>query len=510
MNNSVRFAALFAGLTKAYGCYRIDKTTKADGRGKINGRGKTINGRITFKRYEEHLKGDIGIGIVPIQEDNTCCFAAIDVDQYDIDHVSLAKEIEVMDMPLMLCRTKSGGAHLYTFFDPPVPANIVRKALGSYAAKLGIGSSEIFPKQDEVGKEDVGNWINIPFFDVEFTVRGWWTSDGEQSFENFLDVAEGLSKNNPISNMGLTNFIPEGMPPCLQYYFENGAPEGSRNEILYGLGVFLKKSSPDDIEDLLTGYNYRVMSPPLTVREIAQVIKSVKKRDYQYKCKNSIFSERCNHIICKSMKYGVGADFRALYSDQNMGCLTKYLTDPPKWVLDINGVDVEFNTPELMNYQQVRVLALERANVILPPVKQEEWLLLLKEKVEVMKTIEAPNDATKMGDLTSIMADFIQIAERSTGGRIDLLRGIPVKDKLPNGEDPVIYFRSQDFIGYLKRKKIVLNISGNDLWMAMRHCGCGHTRLKVSENKSIQTWYIRLDEDMTTPIFSPMVEEIDI
>lgn len=491
-----QFIITFSGLKKAYGVYR-------------NGRGKTVRSQITNKQYEQHLNGSVGLGVVPINEQNECNFAVIDIDEDTIDHTYLASQIEAMEMPLLVCRSKSGGAHLYTFMDPPVPAVVARKALGLYASRLGYGSSEIFPKQDVINDGDIGNWINLPFFDCGNTIRGWWTSEGEKPLEEFIQAAQSLSSNNPIKGMTITDFVPEGMPPCLAYYFENGVPEGGRNEVLYNLAVFLRKSNPDNIEDQIHTLNYKIMNPPLTVREVTSVVKSIKRKDYQYKCKMPMFSERCNHVACKTMKFGVGGDFRAQYSDQVMGCLTKYLTDPPKWVMDVNGVNVEFNTDELMNYQRVRVLALERANVIIPPVKQEDWLILLKGKVETMKTVEAPDDATRLGDLASILADFIQIAERSTGGRTDLLRGIPVKDKLPAGE-PVIYFRSNDFIAYLKRKKVVLNISGNDLWMNLRQCGCGHTRLKISEGKSIQTWYVYLEEDMITPRFSPMVDEIDI
>jgi hypothetical protein len=159
-------------------------------------------------------------------------------------------------------------------------------------------------------------------------------------------------------------------------------------------------------------------------------------------------------------------------------------------------MDVELNTEELMNYQRVRCLSMERANIIAPPMKQEEWLMTLKERLEHVRIIEAPDDASTEGDIMQTLSEFIQIAERSQQGRDDLLRGIPVKDKIfEMGETiPVIMFRSQDFLLYLKRRKISFNVTGNLLWMQMRALGVGHTKIK-HKNVTIQIWYVPMSPD---------------
>ena len=48
--------------------------------------------------------------------------------------------------------------------------------------------------------------------------------------------------------------------------------------------MFLKKSQPDDWENLLHDYNHRFMQPPLTVQEVQGVAKSLRKKEYTYGC----------------------------------------------------------------------------------------------------------------------------------------------------------------------------------------------------------------------------------
>ena len=50
----------------------------------------------------------------------------------------------------MLCRSKSGGAHIYLFIDEPVSASLLQRKLRQLAASIGFGQAEIFPKQTQL------------------------------------------------------------------------------------------------------------------------------------------------------------------------------------------------------------------------------------------------------------------------------------------------------------------------------------------------------------------------
>jgi len=50
----------------------------------------------------------------------------IDIDTYPFDHLSLIKKIREEQLPLIVFRSKSGGAHVYCFIKEFVPAILMR------------------------------------------------------------------------------------------------------------------------------------------------------------------------------------------------------------------------------------------------------------------------------------------------------------------------------------------------------------------------------------------------
>lgn len=497
-----RFMTLYSGLQRAFGLFK-------------SGRAKTIRQSVTYEDYDKHLNGGMGLGIVPVNEDSLCYFGVIDIDINDIDHQRLYDQIQYYKYPLVTCRSKSGGAHLYTFTKKPVPARFIRKLLAKWAAELGYGSSEVFPKQDALHNNDVGNWINLPYYDVMGDcVRFAIDKEGAMTLPKFLDIAETMAKNNDLeSEFGEQELEPDGMPPCLSYFYHSGAGEGGRNEVLYSMGVYARKSDQVDVEDFLFRMNFKMIDPPLPAREIKTLLASVKKTNYQYKCKHPLFKQHCNPELCKRLKFGIGTgmDKDGDYDEHMIGALTKFLTSPVRWMIDVNGVDVELNTEELMNYQKVRCVSMERANIIAPPMKQEAWLLVLKERLTNVKEVDAPEDASVDGDIYQILGEFIQIAERGQQGREDLSRGIPVRDFIMElGEKtPVILFRSQDLLTYIKRRRINLNMTNNILWMQLRKMGVGHTKIRF-KSTVLQVWYIHTTDDYLTPVLEPINPTLEI
>ena len=58
---------------------------------------------------------------------------------------------------------------------------------------LGTVAAKIFPKQEQILVErgDVGNFINLPYFDAKQTLRYAIKEDGEPaSLEEFLDLVD--------------------------------------------------------------------------------------------------------------------------------------------------------------------------------------------------------------------------------------------------------------------------------------------------------------------------------
>ena len=120
-----RFRALFAGLDRAYGTYRL--TGQVTEGGKREGVATTERGPVTQNLWEAHLSGTQGLGIIPIQDGDTCTFGAIDVDIYcTLDHGAVAATVAQRGWPLVTCCSKSGGLHLFLFTAQPETAGRVQ------------------------------------------------------------------------------------------------------------------------------------------------------------------------------------------------------------------------------------------------------------------------------------------------------------------------------------------------------------------------------------------------
>ena len=161
--------------------------------GKEEARYEIVRAPLTADLVQKHLDGELGVGSIPIDETNKCRFGALDIDDYNLDLPVLLAKVRRFKLPLVLCRSKSGGAHLFLFLSEKVAASEVRDRLAEFASVLGWGNCEIFPKQEELLAErgDVGNFINLPYQNAKYTTRYALQKNGNSlDLEKFLDLAE--------------------------------------------------------------------------------------------------------------------------------------------------------------------------------------------------------------------------------------------------------------------------------------------------------------------------------
>ena len=229
MTTAKRFLALFEGYEGAHGqTYVLERRRH----GKTQAKYEIVREPLTEELVQDHLDGKRGVGSIPINANNKCRFGALDIDDYNLDLAALYQKVQRLKLPLTTCRSKSGGAHLFLFLAEEVPAADVREKLAEFSSALGFGTCEIFPKQEEVHHDrgDVGNFINLPYFNVKYTTRYALDSDGESlDIELFLDSAESSRKTfkelRAFPKGTDTEVIPNG-PPCLQQLTTTGIPEG--------------------------------------------------------------------------------------------------------------------------------------------------------------------------------------------------------------------------------------------------------------------------------------------
>jgi Primase C terminal 1 (PriCT-1) len=468
------FSNLFRGSSLAHGIWE-----------KSTGNMTTVLTPATEEDYRKHLVGDLGLGIVPVNENGSCYFGAIDIDIDTVDHKELYARVVARKLPLTVCRSKSGGAHLYVFFNEPNPATATQALLKKWAGLLGFPSkTEIFPKQTRSTATNVGNWLNLPYLNAENTVRYAVNNSGSLDIEAFLTSIKYYTGNEDIDeNLG-SNLIQIGqMPPCLKELTNEGLPTGTRNVGLFSYGVFYRKSSPNGWADKLRYHNQNYVSPPLDSREVEALIKSLEARQYQYKCDEEPLCSHCDRKTCLTLPYGIG--HKPWEDDNNfdeitVGNLRKILTDPPTYILEVNSRDIHLNSDEFRVFERLRKRIFEIQDAVIRPIKQQQWEQKIKGLLATKTDIEAPDDASMFGAVSNKIDDFLSLSDRSKG-REDLLRGLPIIDK------ERVLFQVDSLQRYLISQKVT--IANPDLYSLLHQRGCTYALIKI-KGKVIRAWSI--------------------
>ena len=109
----------------------------------------------------------------PLLPDESCWFLAVDFDKktWKEDASAFLATCREFNVPATLERSRSGnGAHIWFFFERPVPAGAARR-LGTLLLtrtmerrhQLGLDSYDrFFPNQDTMPKGGFGNLIALP------------------------------------------------------------------------------------------------------------------------------------------------------------------------------------------------------------------------------------------------------------------------------------------------------------------------------------------------------------
>lgn len=477
-----RFADLFQGFSRAYGQYTKPKPTE---RGKAEGRASTVASPTTIRQWQSHLIGDTGLGVIALRDDDTVAFAAIDIDVYNLNHVQLEEKIKKLNLPLVICRSKSGGAHCYLFLSIPLPADDIRKMLDSWAAALGFGGVEVFPKQSyRATPQDIGNWINLPYFEAEKTMR-YAIKDGQAlSLIEFLDYAEAskadatrLETVKLISGEVEIIWYKDG-PICLQHYEALGAfPEGMRNDSMLRTGVFLKKAFADEWQNKLPLYNAKFCDPPLPLSEINTIIKSLSRKDYDVKCGGPY----CDKKKCKAAKYGCGITANGANRPE-IGGITKYDGDPVIWAIEVDGKRLTCSTDTLLSQSAFNSLCMEKINRVPGSMPKHRWEQQLDELMANVDVVPVPEDASMKGQFMVLLETYCTQTNRQAKVMDEVRQGKPYR------HEGKIYFQSNYLFEFLAEKRFKLE-SFHQAWQWLREVGGDKKFVKI-KGKGCNVWII--------------------
>ena len=444
------FFAIFEGFRESYGTYTLTGETRSGG--KILGNAASVKGKVTRDLWNAHLEGKQSLGIIPINEESNARFAAIDIDVYPLDLHALVTKINEANLPLTVCRTKSGGAHLYLFLTEVMPVVKMHAKLKEMAAFLGYGLADIYPRQTKIliSRGDVGNWINMPYFGGDTTNRYALSNKGERlTTYQFVEYVNEI-KVSPTDLIRLKLTIADklpGGPPCLNHLANQGFPPGSRNNGLLNLAVYAKKCYGESWAQRVEWYNHTYMQPHLATKEVLDIIRSVQKKDYNYTCKSQPIEPFCNAAICRTCEHGIGG---AELGMPKIGSLAKLATMPPIWFLDVEteqgAARVELTTEELQSPRLYQAKCMTYLNVMPICQKQEHWQTVVCNLLKEVNIIDVPKEATPNGQLMEHLESFCTSKVTARVAE-EILLGKPW---INNDQ---IHFRLNDFLKYLERVK---------------------------------------------------------
>jgi hypothetical protein len=456
-----RFMALYRGHDRMHGTHGSTNFNADKGKNEIGRTARTLREPPTRELWIEHLEGRRPLGIAPVMDppegESEChvVWGCVDVDEYAMPagfHEDLSKRLTKMQIPLTVVRTKSGGAHLMLFLAEPERSSVVQAYLRSVASALGFGGSEIFPKQTRLQSDEFASWLNMPYFGADKSDRYAIGASGRGlTMVEFLTAAESRVQQvcpKPVSGTQVAKAARRGTPrssatralstggdfetgpPCLEMLVAQGFPAGERNNGLVALATFAKLKYGDDWEEKVHEWNEKYMDPPKEAQEVKDVIKQVRKHDYNYRCNDVPLVGFCNSRACRSRKHGVAATRNGEGGWTEVANLRFTEHTNRIFFLDVDDVTIQVNAEVLPRLDRMKVAALEQGAKLFPITwKQADWDVKLQGLMQNAVIVPVPLDVSVLGEFKALLEDFVDADVKSASAATDIVRGRPWFDR---------------------------------------------------------------------------------
>lgn len=491
-----KFKEFFTGKERDFGRHTYNFTD--DGK-KEEGKSWTVKDTlITLDDYNSHLLGKQGLGIIPITENNTCKFTVIDIDIYDKSLEMFLRAIDKHNFPLVPFKSKSGGLHIYVFFDEFVQVkdaiDITKKIASILSIDVFVKQTkgtlvEIFPKQ--TFNKDRGSWINLPYYNSAKTRQAAIKLGKELSLEDcILLIEQRITNIESIKNF-LSSLPYNDAPPCLQsmYLLDAVGENEGRNNYLFSWGAYFKKKDENYFEQHLYEINASMKAPIPDSELEATIIKSLRKKDYNYKCTQYPCVAFCNKSECKLREYGVGK-VDGYFSNLEYGQLKQYKTSQPyyEWEIRQQG-DEDFKTLKFKNEDEIirqdafLKLCLRELYVLPIKLKQTEWFKVVNQSLQEI-AIEKIDEEDEMSVLTLFRTLFIEfLMNRSMAANKEQLLA---KKVYLDASKKEYLFRAKDLSEYLYVTKNFKFLQPGEINGILKDMGCLGKKVTTESNKQVR------------------------
>lgn len=412
------FINFFGGNSEKYGSHKYDKNEEVvEGKkeeGKWSGWVKDEYKNFikpTVDTYREHLEGKSAMGVCPIRTGNKVKFAVIDYDVYK-NQKRAVNYIYENNFPLLCFRSKSGGLHLYMFFEEEIPAKQAKEIMKRFLPLLNLSSkTEIFPKQDRLKGEESGSWINLPYFNIAEPKSYLFGNDLEQmSLAEALNIISSKLQTSTIVDDFFDTLEYSDAPPCLQALALHGVTE-NRNIYLFNLATYLKSKYGKGTEFAVQLAQANTeLTKPLPANEITAMVGSHESKNYAYKCKEEPLCSHCNAKECKTREFGVGGGI-GVVSNLDFEELTQYRAEETAYYeWKVNGVMLHFKDEgEIIMQDSFRKQCMRKLHVVPQKLKNDTWTGIINTSLEniIVKDIEEASSLDPFSMFRLFLKEFL-------------------------------------------------------------------------------------------------------
>ena len=508
--DSKRFAQLFRGKTNTYVKNELPKERPVEGQ-KLKTKITNNEGKVDPELLMNHLEGNFGVGVCPVNAEGKCFFGVLDIDYYQPKIKRVLHFISEYQLPLLPFRSKSGGLHVYIMVSKAVSAKTMREVLNSisYYFSLdtiyGKGKVEVFPKQDKA--EGFGSSVTLPYFNAEEPYTYLLDLDGNPvEFKEALTYIQGHITTMEAVKDALDKLPFNDAPPCIQRILlseEVGGEDTGRNNFLFSYAVYAKKKYGNGFEDYVRECN-NSFEVPLDDNAVTQTCESVKNNEYLYKCKDIPCNSFCNKTECRKREYGLGKD-KGHFMDVDFGQLYRYKTAEPYyiWKLRLQGQeqwkDVIFKDEGyLLDQRNFAKMCVRYLNKAPYHVSDNDWCNTLNSVLPNIIDVEVKQetDTTGLSMLRNAFTQYLSNKQARRDCPYQIRVGLCVR-QMENGVAKY-YFTHRGFSDYLRNQKISFDYAM--LRETLKSFGAVEDSLR---------YFDALDEEHNFPCWSK-VEDTDI
>jgi hypothetical protein len=337
----------------------------------------------------------------------------------------------------------------------------------------------------------------MPYFGGDLTVRCGFDATGRKlNLREFVDYAESKQIDEKYLRERIftpseesDNPLLEGAPPCVcMAANQGGFPEGTRNDSMFNVAIFCRKkwSDGEEWQAQLRDLNKLLCDPPLSDYEVAQLIKSVKKREtYEMRCNGPY----CNKKKCREALFGRGPQYTDVGID--IDAVTKVEGDEAAWYLEINGKRVKMLTKHLMNQAQFNLRTVETINIITLPLPYPRWLQFIQEAILARADIvQLPREATWEGQFWHRFQQFVH----AQGLRARTVEEIILDKVFTEAQTDDALFRPVALFEFLAEVRFKYD-SPEQVWAALLNREVKRDKVKIS-GQEVEVWRIKKPEEL--------------